>query len=138
MVILLFGGERMDKNDAQFVNQNYLNLETFRRNNEPVKTPVWFVYDSQPSKYYVRTGQGSGKVKRVNNNSKVNIMPCGQSGEPLGSWVPAQARIVSDEATFALVRSLLVEKYGDMVATFEARALAAGQIYTVIMIELGA
>ena len=29
----------------QFANQNYLSLETFKKNGDGVKTPVWFVLD---------------------------------------------------------------------------------------------
>jgi PPOX class probable F420-dependent enzyme len=128
----------MDKNLTQFANQNFLNLETFRISGEAVRTPVWFVVDSITGNFYVRTGHGSGKVKRVNNNNQVNIVPCGQSGELLGNWEPAHAREVSDDTTAMLVRRLLVEKYGDMVAMMEARAKASGQEYTVLMIETGA
>ena len=126
----------MDKNLLQFANQNYLNLETFRKNGETLKTPVWFVQDG--ATLYVRTVNTSGKVKRVRNQSQVNIMPYGQSGEPLGEWVPARAREAADEATTALVRRLLVEKYGDAVAMFEARTLAGGLVYTSLVIEMGA
>jgi hypothetical protein len=59
-------------------------------------------------------------------------------GEPLGTWVSGQARQASDDATAALVRKLLVEKYAEMVAMFEARTIASGQEYTVIQIETGA
>jgi uncharacterized protein len=126
----------MDQNLRQFGNQNYLNLETFRKNGQGLKTPVWFVQDGE--KFYVRTVSNSGKVKRICNNSQVNVMPCGQVGEPLGTWVPAKAREITDPATAELVRKLLVSKYGDMVAMFEARTKASGLEYTVLLIEPGA
>lgn len=64
-------------------------------------------------------------------------MPCGQMGEPLGSWVPAQAREATDAATAERVRTLLVSKYGDMVAVFEARARESGMASTVLQLEVG-
>jgi uncharacterized protein len=127
--------ETMDKNLTQFADQKYLNLETFRKNGESLKTPVWFVQDGE--KLYVRTVNTSGKVKRVRNNSQVNVMPCGEAGEPLGTWVPAQAGEMTDAATAELVRKLLVAKYGGMVAMFEAQTKAKGLEYTVILIETG-
>jgi PPOX class probable F420-dependent enzyme len=127
--------EKMDKKLEQFANQNYLNLESFRKNGVGVKTPVWFVQDG--GTLYVRTIRTAGKMKRVRNNGLVNIMPCGQSGEPLGEWVSAVAREVSSAETFALLRRLLVAKYGDMVAMFEARTKADGLEYTAIQIEIG-
>jgi len=53
----------------QFKDQNYLNLQTYRKNGEAIATPVWFVQDGD--KFYVRTIAGSGKVKRIHNNAKV-------------------------------------------------------------------
>jgi uncharacterized protein len=120
----------------QFSNQNYLNLETFRKNGQGVKTPVWFVQDEE--NFYVRTIGASGKVKRIHNNERVNIMPCGQAGEPLGQWLPARAREATDAATFQRVRELLISKYGPMVAQFEAQTAAKGLKYTVLLIETGA
>ena len=72
----------------QFIDQSYLNLQTYRKNGKPMPTPVWFAQDGE--KFYIRTVAGSGKVKRIHNNPKVQIMPCGQRGEPLGIWVAAQ------------------------------------------------
>jgi len=126
----------MDKNVVQFANQNYLNLETFRKNGEAVRTPVWFVQDGDT--LYVRTVNASGKVKRIRNNGSVKIMPCGRSGEPLGEWVTAQGSEMTDTATAGLVQKLLVEKYAEQVAMFEARTKAGGLEYTVLHITLGA
>ena len=117
----------------QFENQSYLSLQTYRKNGEPVPTPVWFVQDGE--KFYIRTIAGSGKVKRIHNNSKVQIMPCGQQGEPLGTWIAAQAHEILDEATFEHIKSFLIAKYGEMVQTLEAQARERGQKYTVILVE---
>jgi len=62
-------------------------------------------------------------------------MPCGQRGEPLGAWVAAQAREMSDEATFEYVKTLLMTKYGEMVTALEAQTQAQGQKYTVLLVE---
>lgn len=119
----------------QFEGQNYLNLETLRKNGRPVQTPVWFVQDG--ALLYVRTIQDSGKVKRIRRNGKVRVMPCGRVGEPLGAWVPAIARENSAPAIFARVRELLIEKYGAMVEAFEAQTAAQGLAYTVLEISVG-
>lgn len=42
---------------ARFENQQFMNLETFRKNGEGVKTPVWFVLDNNI--IYVRSGKYS-------------------------------------------------------------------------------
>jgi PPOX class probable F420-dependent enzyme len=117
----------------QFEGQSYLSLKTYRKNGDELPTPVWFVQDGD--KFYIRTLAGSGKVKRIYNTPKVQIMPCGQMGEFLGTWVPAQAHEVLEEAVVSKVNSLVSAKYGDMAKTFEAQARERGQKYTLILIE---
>ncbi len=82
---------------VQFANQQFMNVETFRKNGQGVQTPVWFVQDDRT--LYVRTVDGSGKVKRIRNNPRVRVMPCGVRGEPMGEWVEGQARFAdADES----------------------------------------
>ena len=50
---------------AQFANQQFINVETFRKNGQGVQTPVWFVEDK--GTLYVRTVENSFKVKRIRN-----------------------------------------------------------------------
>lgn len=119
-------------NLTQFANQNYLNIETYRKSGEPMHTPVWFVQDGDT--LYVRTIANSGKVKRVRNNPQVRIMPCGRAGEPLGNWVPAHAFEETDLSVHQRVRQLLWEKYGPLVGQFEAHTRQSGHEYTVIKI----
>ena len=88
---------------AAFAGHKYLNLETFKKSGEGVKTPVWFAADSLApldagdAKLYVYTVGVSGKVKRIRNNPRVRISPCTASGKPLGDWVEARAEIVTGE-----------------------------------------
>ena len=94
----------------QFNKKKYLNLETFRKSGESMKTPVWFTQVGQT--IYIRTGANSGKVKRIRNNARVNIVPSKMDGKPTGTWVPAQAREVTDPEINTLVDGLLGKKYG--------------------------
>ncbi len=120
---------------GQFEGQSYLSLKTYRKNGDELPTPVWFVREGDM--FYVRTLAGSGKVKRIYNNPKVEIMPCGQMGELLGTWVPAQAHEVLDEEVVSRVNSLVTAKYGDMAQAFETQARERGQRYTLLLIEPG-
>jgi PPOX class probable F420-dependent enzyme len=99
----------MRSND-QFTRQKYLNLETFRRNGESMKTPVWFVQEGRT--IYVRTVANSGKVKRIRNNGNVNIVPCKVDGTPTGTWVPANARENVEAEVAQKVDRWLDKKYG--------------------------
>jgi len=94
----------------QFSKKKYLNLETFRRSGESMRTPVWFVQDGE--KIYVQTLANSGKVKRICNNCGVNIAPCKMDGKLIGPWVPGQARPVTDPEVSMSVEQLLDRKYG--------------------------
>jgi uncharacterized protein len=94
----------------------YLNLETFRKNGEGVRTPVWFAADptgdirSSHAKLYIYTIDGTGKVKRVRNNSRVRIAPCDRTGGLQGEWIDAKAVVVEGpEAARGL--KLLSRKY---------------------------
>jgi uncharacterized protein len=101
---------------AGFAGQKYLNLETFKKSGEGVKTPVWFAadpsakLDSNDAKLYVYTIGVSGKVKRIRNNSSVKIAPCNMRGDVQGDWVPARAETLSGtEAAHGM--HLLNKKY---------------------------
>jgi PPOX class probable F420-dependent enzyme len=118
----------------QFENQLYLNLETFRKNGENIKTPVWFVQEGE--KIYIRTVSNSGKVKRIRNNGQVNIVPCGQTGEALGVWLAVRASEVSDGPISARAAKLINAKYGNLAKMFEAQTLEKGLKYTIIEINV--
>ncbi len=115
-----------------FEKQNYLNLETYRKNGEAMRTPVWFTQEGD--KIYVRTTKNAGKVKRVRNNSQVRIAPCAVNGEVQGEWVTAQGRIATDEEA-RQANQLLGKKYGFQKHMFEMMAKLRGGQWDVITIE---
>ena len=94
---------------AQFANQKYLNLETYRKNGVPVATPLWFAEDD--GLFYVYSLANAGKVKRIRNSSRARVTPCDVRGNPKGEWVDAEARI-ADQATATRGHQLLNKKYG--------------------------
>jgi PPOX class probable F420-dependent enzyme len=122
----------MDDRLAQFRKQQYLNVETFRKNGQGVPTPVWFVQDGDT--LYVRTVDGSGKVKRIRNNPRVRVTPCDAGGKPKGEWVEGQARFASADES-KKVNGLLTRKYGLMKVMFELMGTFQGRKYTVIAIN---
>ena len=67
--------------DARFVS-----LTTFRRSGEPVSTPVWVGRDGEA--LVVLTPAGSGKVKRLRHDPRVEIAPCGRFGKVEDGVVP--------------------------------------------------
>src|ERR1700687_5073570 len=101
---------------AAFAGHKYLNLETFKKSGEGVKTPVWFAgdpsgrLDSKGAELYLYTIGVSGKVKRIRNNPRVKIAPCDMRGRVLGEWVEARAEIVTGQEA-ARGMQLLNKKY---------------------------
>jgi PPOX class probable F420-dependent enzyme len=123
----------MDNKLAQFAKQQFINVETYRRNGQAVPTPVWFVEDQ--GTLYVRTVDGSGKVKRIRNNPRVRVMPCDMRGGPLGEWVESQARF-ADTAETKRVGQLFTRKYGLQKVMFEIMGKLQGRKDTVIAINV--
>ena len=92
-----------------FDNERYLSLETYRKNGQAVRTPVWFAAAPGPT-LYVYTTANSGKVKRLRRTGEARIAPCNVRGTVTGAWSGARATIVDDDA-FALGMRLLDHKY---------------------------
>jgi PPOX class probable F420-dependent enzyme len=118
----------------QFAKQKYLNLETFRKNGESMKTPVWFVQDGET--IYVSTMANSGKVKRARNTPRVNVTPCKMDGKVTGTWVPAEAHEITDPEVGAKVNRLMDKKYGLMKKLFENQRANKEAKNTVLEIKL--
>jgi len=118
----------------QLIQQQYLNLETYRKSGVGVKTPVWFVQDGET--IFVRTIANSGKVKRIHNNGQVNIAPCKMEGTLLGDWIPATAREVTDSSIDQKVNRLLDRKYGLMKKMFALTSALQGRKYTVLEVKM--
>ena len=100
----------------QFKEQEFLSLETFRKNGIGVKTPIWFAQEGDTS--YLWTVGDPGKIKRIRNNPRVNIAPCKRFGEVTGEWVAAQASVDDSAASVRHVESLLSQKLGFGYAVF--------------------
>jgi hypothetical protein len=73
---------------------------------------------------------------RIRNISRVNIAPCKSDGTLLGEWIAANAREVTDQATYQKVDLLLDKKYGLMKKMFVMASAIQGRGYTILEIEL--
>ena len=118
----------------QFEKQQYLNIETFRKNGQGVKTPVWFVQDGEALQVW--TQAGSGKAKRIRNNGTVRVAPSTGSGEPTGEWIDAQAQTNESPEAIKHVEKLMWKKYGVMFYIFGfVGKMRGGANYTAIKIQ---
>ena len=70
----------------------YIALETYKKNGEAVKTPVWVTQEA--GKLYVITEGHSWKVKRIRNNPRVRIAQSDARGNVQGDWVETARRQV--------------------------------------------
>ena len=93
----------------QFSKQKYINLETYKRDNTSVKTPVWFVIDNDL--IYIITRESTGKVKRLKNNQNVRVVPCSFKGEIKNEWVNGKAQKVTGSEADNVIK-LRKKKYG--------------------------
>jgi uncharacterized protein len=116
--------------------QTYISLETYRKNGEPVRTPVWFAISQSNHNLYVWTETTSGKAKRIRNNSDVKLAPSNGSGTPKGEFLPAIARI-TEEGTpeYKEGVELINKKYGLIKKIFDFIARSKNP-HTIIALQL--
>ena len=93
----------------QIKSQKYISLETYRKNNQAVRTPVWFVIKN--GLILIVTRDQTGKIKRLRNNQKVKIATCSIKGKISMSMVSGTAKILTDKETAEAVK-LRDKKYG--------------------------
>ena len=93
---------------APFGGQSYISVETFKKNGEGVKTPVWFVLHKNA--FYVYTEADSWKVKRIRHNPRVRVAVCNIRGAIKGPWLDATASLVEGDERLAADK-LLDRKY---------------------------
>jgi PPOX class probable F420-dependent enzyme len=120
---------------SHLAGEKYINLETYRKNGQGVRTPVWFVemINGDVIVLYVRTSDDTGKYKRVRNNSSVQIAPCDMRGSVKGNWVKGEARIADEEEKIKVFK-MLEKKYGIIYKM--TRMFLSGKNYVVIAIRI--
>lgn len=89
--------------------KKHISLETYKKNKEPVRTPVWFV--RKDNFIQVVTREKTGKVKRIRNNQQVKIAACTIRGKITGKWMSGIVEILTDVETANAVISRDM-KYG--------------------------
>ena len=99
----------MDDILKQFIDQKYISLETYKKDNTPIRTPVWFVINNDH--IYITTKESTGKVKRLRNNQNVRLAVCSMKGQIKNECVDGIAKmIVGDDAENTI--KLRKKKYG--------------------------
>ena len=118
---------------AQFSGKSYLNLETYRKSGQAVRTPLWFVEDH--GVLYMRTPAASAKVRRMRNNPHVRVVNSDVRGNPLGVWLDGEASLMdAEEAEW--VNDLIRRKYGLLKRLIDLRSRLKGTKAVVIAVRV--
>ncbi len=112
-------------NLEEIESEKCISLETYRKNNEPVKTPVWFVI--KDDLIYVVTRDQTGKVKRLRNNQQVKIATCNFKGKIKGQWISGTTKILTEDETKDAVK-WREKKYGLMAKIAKFLSKGKGEL----------
>ena len=107
----------MNSKLQQFTDQKYLNLETYRKDQTPVQTPVWFIIEND--QIYITTKETTGKVKRLRNNQNGRIAVCSMKGDIKGNWINVGLERINEDSDVEKIVKLRKKKYG-----FSARLIS--------------
>ncbi len=84
--------------------ENYISLETFKRDGTGVKTPVWFAREGHHVMLF--TDSRSWKVKRLGRNDRVRLAACGVRGKVHGQWFDGTCERLEGTAAKAAHKAL--------------------------------
>jgi uncharacterized protein len=114
----------------------YVNLRSFKRDGQPVDTPVWFALTGD--KLVVFTDGTSFKVKRISRNANVELARCDFRGNLLGPWHKATCEIVdhAERARVAAGYAALNRKYGLIMRLGTVFSTIAGRVKRRMVLEL--
>jgi len=113
----------------------YVSLETFRKNGEGVRTPVWTV--AREGKLLVWTQGDSWKVKRARNNPLVRVAACDMRGNTEGPWVEGVVTsIANDEEVKKEMSRALRRKYRAQVLFVALVAALRGENKGQVVMEI--
>ena len=92
--------------------EGFISLTTFRKSGQGVPTTVWVGQDGDA--LLVTTPRGSGKVKRLRRDARVEMVPSSRFGK-VDADTPSVAglgEILTDDAARERCNAVMVEKYG--------------------------
>ncbi len=93
----------------QLAQSRYLNLESYRRDGTPVRTPLWFAA-APDGALFIYSRADAFKVKRLRRDPRCRIAACDMRGTVAGPWLDASAAIVTG-ADAAQGMALLDRRY---------------------------
>ncbi len=108
-----------------FADEPYINLETFKRDGNGVKTPVWAA--PLDGVLVVFSAGNAFKVKRLQRDPRIRVAACDVRGNVRGEWREGTGRVVADAAWITRAHAALRKKYGWMMAMGDFFASLTGR-----------
>jgi uncharacterized protein len=109
--------------------QKFVSLTTYKKNGDALATPMWVGRDGDH--LFVWTPADSAKIKRVRNDPRVTLVPCGRFGKPNNDAEPVAgtAEVITEPATVRRLAEVIRHKYGleYRVVTLIERLAARGE-----------
>lgn len=119
---------------SNLADETYVNLETFKRDGEGVKTPVWVA--PLDGNMVIFTDGTSYKVKRVRRNPKARVAACDARGGHNGPWTDATCTVVTDPDREARAYEALHAKYGLQMRTVDFFSWLFGRYDRRVVLEV--
>ena len=104
----------------------YISLETFKKNGEGVRTPVWFAVDGPH--LVVFTDGTSYKVKRIRRDPRARVAACDVRGNLRGPFYDAHAELLDPGPGEDRAYRALTQKYGWQKRLIDVFSALGGRI----------
>lgn len=116
----------MNEPRPPLADEPYINIETFKRDGNGVKTPVWAA--PLDGKLVVMSAGDAFKVKRLRRDARARVAACDIRGNVRGPWLEATGRILEGAEDTKRAHAALRQKYGWQMAMGDFFARIAGRI----------
>jgi PPOX class probable F420-dependent enzyme len=109
-----------------YADATYISLETFKRDGNGVRTPVWCApLDGQ---IVIFTEAKAFKVKRLRRNPKIRVARCDVRGKVSGAWCTGIGRISDSRSEQDRAYEALLDKYGWLMRVTNFFSTLTGRI----------
>ena len=117
-----------------FADEPYISLETFKKDGNGVKTPVWAA--PLDGKLVVMSAGDAFKVKRLRRDPHARVAACDMRGKVRGEWLEGTGRVLDDAEHVRRAHAALRQKYGWQMAMGDFFARIAGRIHKRAWLEI--
>jgi uncharacterized protein len=119
-------GEATASGFGHLAGHSYCVVVSYKRNGDPVPTPVWFGVDDE-GRLYFRSYVTGSKLRRIRNDPRVRVAPCNSRGKPLGPAAPGTARLIEGEDEHA--ERTIASNYGRFRRIYKQTAGNTDSVY---------